>query len=59
MFFGDNIADWMKEESWDREYTNESDGMHFFGSDGDDGYTLWYSDDGTLDCRLPTPMDDE
>lgn len=44
---------------FDREYTNESDGMHFWGSDNDDGTTDWYTDNGDLDSTTPTPDDDE
>ncbi|MGN0707478.1 MAG: hypothetical protein ACI4JC_05700 [Faecalibacterium sp.] len=45
--------------AFDREYTNESDGMHFWGSDNDDGTTDWYTDCGDFDSTTPTPNDDD
>ena len=43
---------------FDRESTNESDGMHFWGQDNDDGTTTWYDDKGNLDSVSKTPHDD-
>lgn len=43
----------------DREATNESDGLHFFGYDNADGTTTWYSDDGCCDSITATPKDDD
>lgn len=45
-------------DDWDREYTNEDDGMHFYGYDDDNGKTTWYDDSGNLDCVTDTPDDD-
>ncbi len=45
-------------DDFDRETTNESDGMHFVGYDNDDGTTAWYDDDGNLDSVTSTPEDD-
>ncbi len=54
------MADWMKDEEWDRVTVNESDGMVFFGSDDKDtGVTTWYDKDGISDSQTPTPKDDE
>lgn len=44
---------------FDRECINESDGMHFWGSDNEDGTTDWYTDCGDLDSTTITPDDDE
>ena len=41
----------------DRTYTNEDDGMSFYGFDDDDGHTTWYTESGDLDCVTDTPKD--
>lgn len=43
---------------YDRTSTNESDGQTFYGYDNDDGETVWYTEDGTLDSVTDTPSDD-
>lgn len=44
---------------FDREYVNQDDGQHFWGSDNEDGTTDWYTDDGYLDSCTPTPVDED
>lgn len=59
MWFIKNLADWMEDTDWDRTKTNSSDGQTFYGQDDDDGYTTWYNEDGGIDCRTPTPGDED
>ena len=47
-------------ENADHVYTNESDGMTFYGYDDDDtGTTSWYDEDGNLDCDTYGSWDDD
>lgn len=43
---------------FDRESTNASDGMHFWGQDNEDGTTTWYDDRGNLDSISKTPSEE-
>lgn len=43
----------------DHTYTNDSDGMTFYGYDDDYGHTDWYDDDGNLDSSTSTYYDDD
>ena len=43
----------------DHTYTNDSDGMTFYGYDNDDGSTTWYDEDGNLDCDTYGAWDDD
>ena len=45
----------------DYTYTNDSDGMTFYGYDDGDGHVDWYTDSGDLDCTTSTGFsnDDE
>lgn len=55
-----DMADWMKDETWDRISVNESDGMVFYGSDDEEtGYTYWYDKNGNADCQTPIPKDED
>ena len=40
---------------FDREWTNDSDGQHFYGVDDGDRTTTWYDDKGNLDSITDTP----
>lgn len=48
----------MDPKDYDRIDVNESDGQKFYGYDGDDGKTTWYSENGWLDSITDTPSDD-
>ncbi len=43
----------------DYTYTNEDDGMDFYGYDDGDGNIDWYDEDGELDCTTSNFFDDD
>lgn len=60
MILDNDMADWMKDETWDRITVNESDGMVFYGHDDEEtGYTTWYGKDGIADSQTPIPKDED